>query len=488
MAKKNHKTSGLSSGLTADHAVNSAQFSKYGTKGGHGFAAEDANALYDLLRGKKVFKVGLNNAKSGADRIVNGMAIQTKYGRTAADSVNMAFSDGKYRYPGMMLEVPSDQYDQAVERFKLRILRGEVFDQNGNMITDPNKAKDIVSKGTVTYKQAVNLAKAGTIESLTFDAANSAVICGYVGGITFLVNMACAVWSGASYKEAAEISLVNSVKAGCMAGITNIAVSQVSRTFFSRTLTETFKYGVTSAYKSPVGRAAIQKIAEASLGKAVYGGAAINHVSKLMGSNVITGVITTTLITAPDFYHALIKQDVSWTQFSRNLISNAASVAGGAAGGLIAGATLGSFVPGVGTAIGGILGAVAAGMASKFAAEKISDVFSSSDEEKMLVLINNSLSEQAKDFLLNENEFKELIEMIKEKISADSDFVRNMYGSSTTDAERQAWFTKLYAYPICMEIASKRPKVPVTLTGRCIATCQKAFNYLVGLKDRLKSA
>lgn len=487
MTKKKHQEPGLSSGLTAEHAVNSAQLSKYHTKGGLGFAAEDANALRDKLSGKDVLKVGLDNAKSGADRIVNGIEIQTKYGRTAADSVNMAFADGKYRYPGMMLEVPYDQYDAAIEHFKERIRKGQVFDRQGNMITDPNKAKEIVSRGTVTYKQAVNIAKAGTIESLTFDAVNSAVICGTVGGITFLINMACAVWNGASYKEAAEISIANSVKAGCMAGITNIAVSQVSRTALSRTMTETFKYGVSNVYKSPAGRAAIQKIAEASLGKAVYGGAAINHVSKLMSSNVITGVITTSLITAPDFYHAMIKQDVSWIQFSRTLFSNAASVAGGA-GGLIAGAAIGSVVPVVGTAIGGFFGALAGGMLSKCAADKINDLFSSSDEQKMMKLINDSITEQAKDFLLNENEFKALIEKIKAKISNDSSFIRNMYGSSSNDVGRLAWFTNNYAYPACMEIASKRPKVYVTFKGRCIEACHNAFNYFTGLIGRLKSA
>jgi hypothetical protein len=65
----------VSSDLTAN-----TQFSKYhNKKGGHGFAAEDANALNDRLRGRRVEKVGLSNAKNGPDRIVGGQAIQTKY-------------------------------------------------------------------------------------------------------------------------------------------------------------------------------------------------------------------------------------------------------------------------------------------------------------------------------------------------------------------------------------------------------------------------
>lgn len=56
-----------------------SQIDKYHTMQGHGFAAEDANALHDTLRGKSVNKVGTDNAPDGADRIVDGVSIQVKY-------------------------------------------------------------------------------------------------------------------------------------------------------------------------------------------------------------------------------------------------------------------------------------------------------------------------------------------------------------------------------------------------------------------------
>ena len=59
--------------------TNQQQWTKYHSKQGHGFAAEDANALWDKMHGKRVDKVGMDNSKNGADRVVNGVEIQTKY-------------------------------------------------------------------------------------------------------------------------------------------------------------------------------------------------------------------------------------------------------------------------------------------------------------------------------------------------------------------------------------------------------------------------
>ncbi|MDK4563980.1 hypothetical protein QG053_02740 [Kingella kingae] len=46
---------------------------------GHGFAAEKANHLYDKFTGKNAHLVGGDNAKNGADRLVDGIQIQTKF-------------------------------------------------------------------------------------------------------------------------------------------------------------------------------------------------------------------------------------------------------------------------------------------------------------------------------------------------------------------------------------------------------------------------
>ena len=68
------------------------------------------------------------------------MEIQTKYYSSPESSVNAAFENGQYRYPGMKLEVPKDQYDKAVQIMRERISSGKVPG-----VTDPNMAEQIVN-------------------------------------------------------------------------------------------------------------------------------------------------------------------------------------------------------------------------------------------------------------------------------------------------------------------------------------------------------
>ena len=68
------------------------------TPQGHGFAAEEANTLIDTVTGKDAQVVGYDNAKSGADRCVDGMLIQTKYYKTVSGSIGACFENGVYKY------------------------------------------------------------------------------------------------------------------------------------------------------------------------------------------------------------------------------------------------------------------------------------------------------------------------------------------------------------------------------------------------------
>lgn len=68
-----------SSASSAQSTNNYMQYPRYRNKQGHGWAAEDANAMADRLSGKRVDQVGRDNSLNGADRISNGIEIQTKY-------------------------------------------------------------------------------------------------------------------------------------------------------------------------------------------------------------------------------------------------------------------------------------------------------------------------------------------------------------------------------------------------------------------------
>ena len=80
--KKTVNTSAINGGSAASSAQSTnsyMQYTQYRNKQGHEWAAEDANAMSDRLSGKRVEQVGTDNSCNGADRIVNGMKIQTKY-------------------------------------------------------------------------------------------------------------------------------------------------------------------------------------------------------------------------------------------------------------------------------------------------------------------------------------------------------------------------------------------------------------------------
>jgi len=147
-------------------SLEKTQISRYHAAGGHGFAAEDANHFADRIRLRRPELVGPGNEKNGADRIVGGVPIQTKYHQTASGTVGAAFDSktGLYRYRGQVLEVPKDQYEECVE-----VMRKKIADGSVPGVSDPRRAEELVRSGSITYKQARNIARAGNIDSIVFD-------------------------------------------------------------------------------------------------------------------------------------------------------------------------------------------------------------------------------------------------------------------------------------------------------------------------------
>ena len=114
--KKEERT-GIDVGVRGS-AENYADNVKFGGERGHGFAGERANHLKDSWAGKKAKLTGDDNAKNGADRLVDGVKIQTKYCKTGSKCISECFENNTFRYLNsdgtpMQIEVPSDKYDSA---------------------------------------------------------------------------------------------------------------------------------------------------------------------------------------------------------------------------------------------------------------------------------------------------------------------------------------------------------------------------------------
>ncbi|MFM0239878.1 hypothetical protein [Paraburkholderia phytofirmans] len=437
--------------------LESTQLNKFGTKGGTGFAAEDANALNEKLTGKKVDQVGTNNAKNGADRVVDGVPIQTKYFDSAARTVNDAFdtATGNYKYSGMQLEVPRDQYEKAVALMREKIAAGKVPG-----VTNPDDATKIVKEGSVTYAQAKNIAKAGNIESLKYDAKNNLVTSGYAFAISFAICFARAKWEGRSTKDALKESVGMGLLSAGTSFVGGMVTSQLLRTKAARQATVLVRKGIKIIADTDWGRIAVDKIASAAADKPLSGMAATNYLSKLVRSNVITGAVTTVVITGPDIYRAAFSKNTSWAQVGKNLLVNGVGVAAGTAGwtgGAAVGAMAGTAIlPGPGTAIGGALGALAgsmgAGAGGSWLAKKALDFVIEDDSKEMMKIIEAFLPTLGEDYLMTQAEFDLLIGEVGKECNVD--FFRMMYAQDDRDL-----FLRVCFEPACEAIIKHREPV-----------------------------
>ncbi|WP_313569613.1 hypothetical protein [Comamonas terrigena] len=438
--------------------LEATQIGKFATKGGTGFAAEDANAFIDERLGRTVERTGLDNAKNGADRIVDGVAMQTKYFDSASRTVNSAFDSktGLYRYDTMQLEVPKDQYNDAVKLMEKRISEGKVPG-----VTNPADAPKMIRRGNVTYRQARNIARAGNVDSLKYDARNGMVICTAAFGFSFAVEFAAAMWRGESSVGALKNAVLKGLQTAGLAFFTSVGSAQLLRTQTARIGTVVARQGVKQVAKTKLGRTAIEKIAEASLGKAVSGAAAVNHVSKLLRSNVITGAVTVTVMTLPDLYKASISGSISWAQVGKNLVVNASSIVGGTAGwtgGVAVGASIGSVIPGLGTAagglVGGLVGSIGGGVAAHAGAKTAMDKCVVDDAVKMQELLQKELMLIADEYVLTQPEFDAFLSFVADTIPGG--YLKDLYASSDRPKHVRSSFED-YAF----EFTKRRKSVTV---------------------------
>ena len=371
--RNNSAVNGASAASSAQSTNSYMQYTQYRNRQAHGWAAEDANAMADRLAGKNVDQVGRNNSCNGADRIVDGVQIQTKYCATAQDSVNAAFQDCHYRYNGMKFEVPKDQYEEAVKLMSDKIRDGQVPG-----VTDPAAASDMVIKGNCTYNEAKNIAKAGNIDSIKFDVKTQTVTCGLTCGMSFLLTYVNSVRRGKTHKEALKEASSQAAKSGVTAVVVGVGTQQLLRTAVGRNIaasaTHASRTVMDVACKTQLGQRVVEKTASALVGKQIVGQAAKNVLTKGMRTNMVTGGVMLAAQTIPDAIK-VCRGKMSCGQFCENTASNAAGVGGGYAG-ATAGAAIGTAIfPGVGTVLGGIIGGIGGGVAGSSAVRGLCSLF-----------------------------------------------------------------------------------------------------------------
>lgn len=422
---KGAKAGGL--GVGAFKTVNNQyEEERFHARQGHGFAAERANTLYDNITGHKAKIVGDDNAKNGADRIVDGIYIQSKYCATGSRCINECFEEdgkGTFRYmidgKPMQIEVPSDKYDEALKAMEEKIRNGQV-----KGVTDPEEAKNIVRKGHFTYTQAKNIAKAGTIESLTYDAVNGAIIATSAFGVTAMITLATSVWNGEDFEDAIKIATYSGLKVGGTAFITSILAAQLSKAGLNSALV-----GSSEAIVSMMGPKASAVLINAfrTGAKPIYGAAAMKSAAKLLRGNAITAGITFVVLSSFDVAN-IFRGRISGKQLFKNMAGTAATVGGGT-GGWIAGAAAGSAIlPGVGTVIGGIAGSLVGGAVAGQATNSIVGTFIEDDADEMVEIIQDVFTDMASEYLLRNKEAEKSVDKLRCKL--DGKTLKAMFASS----------------------------------------------------------
>lgn len=453
---------------TAQDIENHMQYNQYNKDTKVGYSAEDANALKDRLQGKKVKEVGRNNAKNGADRISDGVYIQTKYYDTANKAVNAAFDNNGYRYyqdgKPMKLEVPKEQYDQAVKLMREKIANGEVAG-----VTNPDEAANIVLKGHVTFKQAQNIAKAGNIDSLLFDAQSSIVSTTSTFGISFVINFAVLKYKNISTEDAIKISFIEGLKTGSITFFGSIFTRQMLRTSIGRTLSalsaKFSKSVMIEFYQTPLGKDLIHKAATLIAKKQIYGGAARNVAIKFFRTNILTNAAFILVNTVPDFWDFMNNRK-SWKELT---VSIASSISG--LGAFLVGSKLGAKIPGP-APLKVILSMLSGTLAALAASDIIARVFKTEKEKKEYDLIQEVIKDLSEDYvLIDENEFDLCMDEIQRREIINADFIEHIRARDT-DEERKAYvYTKLKS--CFFDVIKRRKKVTTPSTEEYVETIDK---------------
>lgn len=442
---------------------------KFHARQGHGFAAERANTLYDRLTGHDAKIVGDDNAKNGADRIVDGVYIQSKYCATGIRCVNECFeNDGKgsFRYMNngkpMQIEVPSDKYDDAVNAMEEKIRRGQV-----EGVSNPEEAKNIIRKGHFTYEQARNIAKAGTVESLTYDAVNGAIIATSAFGITALITLATSVWNGDDFDDALKLATYSGLKVGGTAFITSILASQLSKAGLNSALV-----GSSEAIVAIMGPKASAILINAFRygSKPIYGAAAMKSAAKLLRGNAITAGVTFVVLSTFDVAN-IFRGRISGKQLFKNLTNTAATVGGGT-GGWIAGATAGSAIlPGIGTIVGGLAGSMLGGVAAGKVTNTVVGTFIEDDADEMVKIIESVFTDMASEYLLSQKEAEKSVDRLRDKL--DGKTLKNMYAS-----DNRKKFARDFLRPIIERETACRPVIPALTENQMLTSIRSVLEEI----------
>ncbi|EHU7964215.1 hypothetical protein [Escherichia coli] len=355
----------------------------------------------------------------------------------AARSVGAAFDgqNGQYRYMGnngpMQLEVPRDQYAGAVETMRNKIREGKVPG-----VTDPAEASRLIRRGHLTYTQARNITRFGTIESVTYDIAEGSVVSLAAGGISFALT-ASVFWLSTGDRNAAlQTAAVQAGKTFTRTLAVYVTTQQLHRLSVVQGMLKHIDFSTAS----PTVRLALQK---------GTGAGNISALNKVMKGTLVTSLALVAVTTGPDMIK-MLRGRISGAQFIRNLAVASSGVAGGAVGSVAGGilfSPLGPFGALTGRVVGGVLG----GMIASAVSGKIAGALVEEDRVKILAMIQEQVTWLAGSFLLTGHEIENLNENLARVI--DQNALEIIFAAGI----QQRAATNMLIKPLVVSIIRQRP-------------------------------
>ena len=420
---------------------------------GAGYAAEYGNTTIDRLLLKKVTNTAQqldehgHQVKAGPDKNVNGVNIQTKYYKSASESIGAAFEKGSPKYLNedgtmMPIEVPRDQYDVALNCMEKRIEKGQVPG------ADPKnakvEAKKYVKKGYFTYEQSHLIAQAGTIEGIVVDLAQGVITSTYAAGISGLIVFANAIWNGASTQDAAKACLSASLQTLGKGAMIYTLTMQLSRKQFANYFKRKYVGGGTVAagfegINNPlytISNDLAEKIANSSIAKSSLGKTI--GISNITGKAIISAGVMSVIVFGPDIVKTL-RGKISGKQLLKNSTVGATALAGGALGQLLI------PIP----VLGGMIGGVTAGWIAK----KTLDNYILDDRIFMFQIFKEEFIECTMLIPLSQSEFDNVVSNTIGHKDLEN-ILENMYAS---DMPRK--YANYFISSIIVELIGRRKKI-----------------------------
>lgn len=401
---------------------------------GHGYGAEYGNKTVDRILGKKV--VGLqerengHHKKSGADKIVNGQKVQTKYYKSAADTYRAGFKDDSHDYSGQVIEVPRDQYNEIRNKLQKDIDAG-----NMDGIEPGTPAENYLKKGYFSYPQSYRLAASGSIESITMDMANGIMTSMTSASISAIIIFASGVWQGKDIKEAAKDGIMTAGQVIGKGAVIYTITMQLSRG-------KVWNYALGEGIKNPIGNASdklAKKITKSSIAESSVGEKL--HLNKMTGQKLVSGTVTVAVVFGPDICRACMGK-ISVKQLAKNATAGAAGIAGMAVGSAITG----------GNPLGGMVGGAVGGAVGK----KVMDNFIEDDAVAMFRVMKEEFLNVVMSSYLSQEEFEEVARRTiwNKKVSKE---LQNMYKKSKK-GEHRAYANSLIE-EVVIDVLKNRKKI-----------------------------